>query len=48
MLWLTTFMSVTPAGLAMARSEHISITQMEEASLEEEKAVEESEDRDVG
>src|SRR6476660_3990097 len=36
MLWLTTFMSVTPAGLAMARSEHVSLTQMEEASLEEE------------
>jgi len=29
-------MSVTPAGLAMARSEHVSLTQMEEASLEEE------------
>jgi hypothetical protein len=48
MLWLTTFMSVVPAGLAMARSEHVSITQMEEASLEEERAVEESADRDVG
>jgi hypothetical protein len=36
MLWLVTFMSVTPAGLAMARSEHVSLTQMEEASLEEE------------
>ena len=42
MLWLVTFMSVVPAGLAMARSEHVSITQMEEASLEEEeKALEE-------
>jgi uncharacterized protein (TIRG00374 family) len=51
MLWLTTFMSVTPAGLAMARSEHVSLTQMEEASLEEEeKALEEegSGDRDIG
>lgn len=36
MLWLVTFMSVTPVGLALARSEHVSITQMEEASLEEE------------
>ena len=36
MLWLVTFMSVTPAGLAMARSEHVSITQMEEASIQEE------------
>ncbi len=36
MLWLVTFMSVVPAGLAMARSEHVSITQMEEASIQEE------------
>src|SRR5579864_1965557 len=36
MLWLVTFMSVTPTGLAMARSEHVSITQMEEASIQEE------------
>jgi glycosyltransferase 2 family protein len=51
MLWLTTFMSVTPAGLAIARSEHVSLTQMEEASLEEEeKALEEegSGDREIG
>ncbi len=37
MLWLTTFMSVVPAGLALARSEHVSITKMEEASIQEEK-----------
>lgn len=36
MLWLVTFMSVTPAGLAMARSEHVSLTQMEKASIQEE------------
>jgi glycosyltransferase 2 family protein len=36
MLWLVTFMSVVPAGLAIARSEHVSITQMEEASIQEE------------
>jgi uncharacterized protein (TIRG00374 family) len=36
MLWLVTFMSVAPVGLAMARSEHVSLTQMEHASMEEE------------
>jgi glycosyltransferase 2 family protein len=36
MLWLVTFMSVTPAGLALARSEHVSLTQVEEASIREE------------
>jgi uncharacterized protein (TIRG00374 family) len=36
MLWLVTFMSVAPAGLALARSEHVSIMQMEEASMQEE------------
>ena len=41
MLWLTTFMSVVPAGLALARSEHVSLTKIEEASIqEEEKALE--------
>jgi glycosyltransferase 2 family protein len=50
MLWLVTFMSVVPAGLAIARSEHVSITQMEEVSLEEEeKFLEEDEgNRDIG
>jgi hypothetical protein len=43
MLWLVTFMSVTPAGLAIARSEHVSLTQMEEASLEEEEKALENE-----
>jgi uncharacterized protein (TIRG00374 family) len=48
MLWLTTFISVVPAGLAMARSEHVSLTKIEEESLEEERAVEEeSGDGDV-
>jgi uncharacterized protein (TIRG00374 family) len=37
MLWLVTFMSVSPVGLALARSEHVSIMQMEEASIQEEK-----------
>ncbi|HZU33581.1 MAG TPA: lysylphosphatidylglycerol synthase transmembrane domain-containing protein [Candidatus Angelobacter sp.] len=35
MLWLVTFMSVIPAGLAIARSEHVSITRIEEESLQE-------------
>jgi hypothetical protein len=52
MLWLVTFMSVVPAGLALARSEHVSIMQMEEESQEEEhKALEEegeSGDREIG
>jgi uncharacterized protein (TIRG00374 family) len=39
MLWLVTFMSVTPAGLAMAHSEHVSLTQIEEESLQEEHKV---------
>ncbi|HEY2498960.1 MAG TPA: lysylphosphatidylglycerol synthase transmembrane domain-containing protein [Candidatus Angelobacter sp.] len=50
MLWLVTFMSVAPVGLAMARSEHVSLTQMEAASMEEEERAlrEESGDRDIG
>jgi SRSO17 transposase len=49
MLWLTTFMSVIPAGLAMARSEHVSLMRIEEESLEEEeKTHEESEHQDIG
>lgn len=48
MLWLVTFMSVTPAGLAMAHSEHVSLTQMEEESIkEEEKALEAEPDDSV-
>jgi glycosyltransferase 2 family protein len=50
MLWLVTFMSVTPAGLVMARSEHVSLMQVEEESLEEEQKVlrEAQQDREVG
>ena len=50
MLWLTTFMSVTPAGLVMARSEHVSLTQVEEESLQEEHKVldEEPDDGEIG
>lgn len=50
MLWLVTFMSVTPAGLVMARSEHVSLTQVEEESLQEEHKVLEEEpgDREIG
>jgi uncharacterized protein (TIRG00374 family) len=49
MLWLVTFMSVIPAGLALARTEHVSLMRIEEESLEEEqKALEESDDREIG
>ncbi len=44
MLWLVTFMSVIPAGLLLARSEHISLMQIEEESLEEEEKALESDD----
>jgi glycosyltransferase 2 family protein len=50
MLWLVTFMSVVPAGLALARSEHVSLTKVEEESLEEEEKAlgQESGDREIG
>ena len=49
MLWLVTFMSVTPAGLALARSEHVSLMKIEKESLEEEeKALKEAGDREIG
>ncbi|HLY92910.1 MAG TPA: lysylphosphatidylglycerol synthase transmembrane domain-containing protein [Candidatus Angelobacter sp.] len=35
MLWLVTFMSVVPLGLAIARSEHVSLMRIEKESLEE-------------
>jgi uncharacterized protein (TIRG00374 family) len=35
LLWLVTFMSVTPAGLVLARHEHISIRRISEQSAEE-------------
>ena len=45
MLWLVTFMSVTPAGLILAHSEHVSLTRLEEESVEEEeKALDRSAD----
>jgi hypothetical protein len=45
MLWLVTFMSVTPVGLILAHSEHVSLTRLEEESLEEEeKALDKSAD----
>jgi hypothetical protein len=44
MLWLVTFMSVIPAGLVLAHFERVSLSQLEEESLEEEqKALEEAE-----
>jgi glycosyltransferase 2 family protein len=43
MLWLVTFMSVIPAGLVFAHFERVSLTQVEEESLEEEqKALDET------
>jgi hypothetical protein len=36
MLWLVTFMSVIPAGLFLAHREHVSLTKLEEESIEEE------------
>jgi hypothetical protein len=36
MLWLVTFMSVIPAGLVLAHFERLSLTKLEEESLEEE------------
>ncbi len=46
MLWLVTFMSVIPAGLALAHFEHVSLTKIEEESLEEEQRAEREEERD--
>jgi uncharacterized protein (TIRG00374 family) len=43
MLWLVTFMSVVPVGLVLAHFERVSLTRLEEESLEEEeKALDES------
>jgi uncharacterized protein (TIRG00374 family) len=55
MLWLVTFMSVTPLGLALARSEHVSLMKIEKESheeeeklLEEEQKIGPSDHRDIG
>jgi hypothetical protein len=40
MLWLVTFMSVIPAGLFLAHREHVSLTKLEEESIEEEEKLE--------
>ncbi len=42
MLWLVTFMSVIPAGLLLAHFEHVSLTKLEEESVEEEEKLEHS------
>ncbi|HEV2986897.1 MAG TPA: lysylphosphatidylglycerol synthase transmembrane domain-containing protein [Candidatus Angelobacter sp.] len=47
MLWLVTFMSVIPAGLLLAHREHVSLTRLEEESIEEEEKLE-SEDPIIG
>lgn len=40
LLWLVTFMSVTPLGLALARYEHVSLRKLTEESQAAEKAIE--------
>jgi uncharacterized protein (TIRG00374 family) len=40
LLWLVTFMSVVPLGLALARYEHVSLRRISEESQESEKAAE--------
>ena len=40
LLWLVTFMSVTPLGLALARYEHVSLRKLTEESQEAEHAIE--------
>ena len=42
MLWLVTFMSVIPAGLLLARREHVSLTRLEKTIEQEEQRLEES------
>ena len=42
MLWLVTFMSVIPAGLFLAHRERVSLTRLEEESIEQEKKALES------
>jgi hypothetical protein len=41
-------MSVVPSGLTLARSEHVSLTKIEEESLEEEHKVKEKEEEESG
>ncbi len=40
LLWLVTFMSVTPLGLALARYEHVSLRKLTEESQEAEHEIE--------
>jgi len=42
MLWLVTFMSVIPAGLLLARREHVSLTRLEKTIEQEEQKLEQS------
>jgi len=48
MLWLVTFMSVVPLGLALARTEHVNLMKIEKESLAEEERIGSSGDRDIG
>ena len=40
MLWLVTFMTVTPLGLVLAHREHVSLTRISEESVAEEREIE--------
>jgi hypothetical protein len=41
LLWLVTFMSVAPLGLALARLEHLSIRKISQQSVRQEEQLEE-------
>ena len=43
MLWLVTFMSVTPTGLVLAQREHVSFMRLEKEAMQEEKKAEAAE-----
>lgn len=47
LLWLVTFMSVTPLGLALARHEHVSLRNLEKESQEAEHRLESGRNSDV-
>ncbi len=47
LLWLVTFVAVTPTGLLLARHEHISIRKLSEQGRAEEEKEEEAAARDV-
>jgi len=48
MLWLVTFIAVTPVGLALAHREHVSLTKVTRESVQEEAAEMEASDAEPG